>query len=106
MPDLGKGGKGGVKTIRGFWLDHSVVEARVDWVPGVWIEYLGHGLGAWSKTHIINGDCDDADYGEDDTVDDREEDDTGDGNDRDDTGDDNDGNDHDATGDEEKDDDE
>ena len=69
----------------------------MDWVPG---------LGAWSKTHIINGDCDDADYGEDDTVDDREEDDTGDGNDRDDTGDDNDGNDHDATGDEEKDDDE
>ena len=38
--DLGKCGKGGVKTIRGFWLNHSVVEASVDWVPGIWIGCL------------------------------------------------------------------
>ena len=37
MRDLGKGGKGGVKTIRGFWLNHSIVKASVDWIPGVMI---------------------------------------------------------------------
>ena len=37
MRDLGKGGKGGVKTIRGFWLNHSIMKASVDWIPGVMI---------------------------------------------------------------------
>ena len=34
--DLGKGCEGGVKSIRGFWLDNTVVEAGVDWIPGTW----------------------------------------------------------------------
>ena len=34
--DLGKGCEGGVKSIRGFWLDNTVVEACVDWIPGTW----------------------------------------------------------------------
>ena len=34
--DLGKGCEGGVKSIRGFWLDNTVVEACVDWIPGSW----------------------------------------------------------------------
>ena len=34
--DLGKGCEGGVKSIRGFWLDNAVVEAGVDWIPGAW----------------------------------------------------------------------
>ena len=37
MRDLGKGGKGGVKTIGGFWLNHSIVKASVDRIPGVMI---------------------------------------------------------------------
>ena len=37
MRDLGKGGKGSVKTIRGFWLNHSIVKASVDRIPGVMI---------------------------------------------------------------------
>ena len=34
--DLGKGCERGVKSIRGFWLDNTVVEACVDWIPGTW----------------------------------------------------------------------
>ena len=34
--DLGKGCEGGVKSIRGFWLDNTIVEACVDWIPGTW----------------------------------------------------------------------
>ena len=34
--NLGKGCEGGVKSIRGFWLDNTVVEACVDWIPGTW----------------------------------------------------------------------
>ena len=34
--DLGKGCEGGVKSIRGLWLDNTVVEACVDWIPGTW----------------------------------------------------------------------
>ena len=34
--DLGKGCEGGVKSIRGLWLDNTVVEAGVDRIPGTW----------------------------------------------------------------------
>ena len=34
--NLGNGCEGGVKSIRGFWLDNTVVEACVDWIPGTW----------------------------------------------------------------------
>ena len=59
--DLGKGGKGGVKTIRCFWLNHSVVETRVDWVPGVdgWVTKLVRYLGCEVCSKIIGEDSGD-----------------------------------------------
>ena len=32
---LSQGCEGSVKTIRGLWLYDAIVEARVDWVPGL-----------------------------------------------------------------------
>ena len=36
---LSQGCEGSVKTIRGLWLYDAIVEARVDWVPGLLINY-------------------------------------------------------------------